>query len=159
MTDGEKEQIKLRANALDRTSTACVAAGLLAPAANVLYGGNANHHSGWVPFMAMPEAKSAALPIALATSHHAVAVRKFNEATVHLSSRENAAQLALTVLSVPSVGVREVLHLLLVLWLDVESRGLSWLNHGGFCELPPLGQPQASTLREAEGAAVRSGSC
>src|SRR5215471_6218577 len=48
----------------------------------------------------------------IATSHHAVAVRKFNEATVHLSSRENAARLALTVLSVPSVGVREVLHLL-----------------------------------------------
>ena len=45
-----------------------------------------------------------------AASHHAVAVRKFNEATVHLSWRENPAQLAVPVLSVPSVDVREVLH-------------------------------------------------
>jgi hypothetical protein len=35
-----------------------------------------------------------------------------NEATVHRPSRENAAQLALAVVSVPSVDVREVLHLL-----------------------------------------------
>jgi hypothetical protein len=65
-----------------------------------------------------------------AASHHAVAVRKFNEATVHLSSRENAARLALAVLSVLSVDVREVLHLR-VPWLEVNGRGLSWLNDEG----------------------------
>ena len=31
----------------------------------------------------------------IAAGHHAVAVRKFNQATIHVSSRENAAQLAL----------------------------------------------------------------
>jgi hypothetical protein len=41
MTDGEREQIKLRANALDRASTACLAVGLLAPLANLLYNGGA----------------------------------------------------------------------------------------------------------------------
>lgn len=40
MTDAEREQIKLRANALDRASTACIAAGLLTPFANILYTGN-----------------------------------------------------------------------------------------------------------------------
>ena len=42
MTDAEKEQIKLRANALDRASTACLATGLLAPMANLIYNGNAH---------------------------------------------------------------------------------------------------------------------
>jgi hypothetical protein len=42
MTDGEKEQIKLGANALDRASTACIAAGVLTPLANVLYGAGAS---------------------------------------------------------------------------------------------------------------------
>jgi len=37
VTDGEKEKIKLQANALDRASTACIAAGVLTPLANVLY--------------------------------------------------------------------------------------------------------------------------
>ena len=56
-----------------------------------------------------------------AASHHAVAVRKFNEATVHLPSRENTARLAFAILSVPSVDVLEVLHLPHVLWLAVEG--------------------------------------
>ena len=58
----------LQANALDRTSTACIAAGLLAPAANVLYGGNANHHSGWVLFLATVIYLAAALVLHLAAS-------------------------------------------------------------------------------------------
>ena len=49
MTDAEREQIKLRANALDRASTACLAAGLLTPFANILYTGNANPN-GWALF-------------------------------------------------------------------------------------------------------------
>jgi hypothetical protein len=51
MTDGQKEQIKLRANALDRMSTACIGAGLLGPLANILYSGNANL-SGFAVLMA-----------------------------------------------------------------------------------------------------------
>ena len=58
------------------------------------------------------EAKPTALPIAFAASHHAVAVRQFNEAAIHLSARENAARLVLAFVSVPSVDVREVPHLL-----------------------------------------------
>ena len=50
--------------------------------------------------------------------------KDFWRATVHVSSRENAAQLALTVVSVPSVDVREVLHLLHALWLKLEGRRL-----------------------------------
>lgn len=37
----ENERTKLLANALDRTSTACVTVGLLAPVAAVLYGATA----------------------------------------------------------------------------------------------------------------------
>lgn len=37
MTDGEREQIKLRANALDRASTSFLTVGVLAPVAASLY--------------------------------------------------------------------------------------------------------------------------
>jgi hypothetical protein len=47
MTDGEREQIKLRANALDRASTACLTVGVLAPFAAALYtGGNLQNGTG-----------------------------------------------------------------------------------------------------------------
>lgn len=39
ITDCEKERIKLQANALDRSSTACVTVGVLAPVAASLYTG------------------------------------------------------------------------------------------------------------------------
>ena len=67
MTDGEKEQIKLKANALDRASTACFAAGLLTPLANVLYNGSANPSSFTLVLSAM-----AYLVIALCLHHFAV---------------------------------------------------------------------------------------
>lgn len=50
MTDAEKEQIKLRANALDRTSTACVTVGILAPLAASLYT-NAAAATDWKLFV------------------------------------------------------------------------------------------------------------
>ena len=73
------------------------------------------------PSAVLPETKPTALPIALRLVTMPVAVRKFNEATVHVSSRENTAQLALAVLSVPSLDVREVLHLLHGLWLKLDE--------------------------------------
>ena len=82
------------------------------------------------PSASLAETEPAALPIALRLVTMPVAVRKFNEATVHVSSRENTAQLALAVLSVPSVDVRKVLHLLHALWLELEGRRLSWPNDG-----------------------------
>ncbi|HLG82435.1 MAG TPA: hypothetical protein VKY22_15575 [Bradyrhizobium sp.] len=50
MGDREKEQIKLRANALDRASTACLTVGVLAPFAASLYTGN--NAEGWKLFLA-----------------------------------------------------------------------------------------------------------
>jgi hypothetical protein len=41
VTDAEREQIKLRAAALDRISTACTAIGVLAPLAGTFLGGAA----------------------------------------------------------------------------------------------------------------------
>ena len=49
-------------------------------------------------------------------------IRKFNEATVHLSSRENTAGLAFAVLPVPSVNVRKALHYLRTLGTITESQ-------------------------------------
>jgi hypothetical protein len=44
--DSEKERIKLRANTLDRASTACLTVGVLAPFAAALYnGGNLQNGS------------------------------------------------------------------------------------------------------------------
>jgi hypothetical protein len=45
VTDGEKERIKLRANAIDRASTACLTVGVLAPLAASLYTGSNPQHS------------------------------------------------------------------------------------------------------------------
>jgi hypothetical protein len=50
MTDGEREQIKLQANALDRASTACLAVGLLTPIGNLLYSENVAS-AGWRLFL------------------------------------------------------------------------------------------------------------
>ena len=47
------------------------------------------------PSAVLPETKPTGFAHRIAASHHAVAVRKFNQATIHVSSRENAAQLAL----------------------------------------------------------------
>jgi hypothetical protein len=41
VTDAEREQIKLRAAALDRISTACTTIGVLAPLAGTFFGGSA----------------------------------------------------------------------------------------------------------------------
>jgi hypothetical protein len=46
VSDRNKEQIKLRANALDRASTACLTVGVLAPFAASLYTGG-NNADGW----------------------------------------------------------------------------------------------------------------
>jgi hypothetical protein len=55
------------------------------------------------------------------------AVRKAGRSWV---KEQAAAQLALAVLSVPSVDVRKVLHLLHALWLELEGRRLTWPNDG-----------------------------
>lgn len=43
----ENERTKLLANALDRTSTACVTVGLLAPVAAVVYGASGTSLASW----------------------------------------------------------------------------------------------------------------
>ncbi|PXA98147.1 hypothetical protein DMC47_10190 [Nostoc sp. 3335mG] len=43
----ENERTKLVANALDRTSTACLTVGVLAPVAAVLYGASGTPLSAW----------------------------------------------------------------------------------------------------------------
>jgi hypothetical protein len=64
-----------------------------------------------------------------AASHHAVAVRKFNEATVHLSSRENPACPSGLVGPIGRcTGSPALLH---ALWLN-EGRRLSWPIDGIF---------------------------
>ena len=65
MTDGQKEQIKLRANALDRTSTACIAVVLLAPLTNLIYATNVSSN-GWAIFWSTVAYLSTALVL-----HHA----------------------------------------------------------------------------------------
>ena len=52
MTDGEKEQIKLRANALDRASTSFLTVGVLAPFAASLYN-EGNNGQGWKLYLAV----------------------------------------------------------------------------------------------------------
>jgi len=47
ITDCEKEQIKLRANALDRISTACVVAGVIGPLSTL----DGTHGSEWKLFV------------------------------------------------------------------------------------------------------------
>ena len=48
MSPGEIEQTKLLANALDRTSAACVTVGVLAPTAAVIYNISGNASANWV---------------------------------------------------------------------------------------------------------------
>jgi hypothetical protein len=52
VTDAEREQIKLRAAALDRISTACTTIGVLTPLAGTFFSGSATAPTDWKLFLA-----------------------------------------------------------------------------------------------------------
>ncbi|WP_247362069.1 hypothetical protein [Bradyrhizobium sp. 156] len=52
MNSAEREQIKLRAAALDRVSTACTTIGVLTPLAGTFFSGNAAAPADWKLFVA-----------------------------------------------------------------------------------------------------------